>query len=107
MIELALIPARGGSKGLPGKNIIELAGKPLIVHSIEATQQSGMFERIVVSTDDSAIAKISVAAGAEVLMRPVELAQDHSSSLDVIEHALAVFGLTRSSTAMAGMTAMS
>lgn len=94
-IELALIPARGGSKGLPGKNIIKLAGKPLILHTIEAAHQSGMFRQVVVTTDDEAIASVSRAAGAEVLMRPVELAQDNSSSLDVIEHALAAYGLTK------------
>ncbi len=91
--ELALIPARGGTKGLSGKNIIDLAGKPLIVHTIEAARQSGAFEKVVVSTDDPAIAEVSQAAGVEVLMRPAELAQDHSSSLDVIAHALAAFGL--------------
>lgn len=93
MTELALIPARGGSKGLPGKNIIELAGKPLIVHTIEAALKFGVFKRVVVSTDDQSIAEVSAAAGAEVLMRPTELAQDHSSSLDAIEHALAAYGL--------------
>lgn len=94
-IELALITARGGSKGLPGKNIAALAGKPLIVHTIEAARQSGVFQRVMVSTDDAAIAQVSRAAGAEVLMRPAELAQDHSSSLDVIEHALAECALTQ------------
>ena len=93
-IELALIPARGGSKGLLGKNLAELAGKPLIVHTIDAAQQSGVFRKLVVSTDDEAIAEVSRAVGAEVLMRPTELAQDHSSSLDVIEHALAAYELT-------------
>ena len=88
-IQLALITARGGSKGLPGKNIVDLAGKPLIVHTIDAALQSSVFQRVLVSTDDQAIAEVSLAAGAEVLKRPAALAQDHSSSLDVIEHALA------------------
>lgn len=93
VIELALIPARGGSKGLPGKNIIALAGKPLIAHTIDAAIGSELFQRVLVSTDDDAIASVSRAAGAEVLMRPGELALDHSSNLDVIEHALAEYGL--------------
>jgi CMP-N-acetylneuraminic acid synthetase len=94
LVELALITARGASKGLPGKNIIDLAGKPMIVYTIDAALQSGVAKRVLVSTDDAAIAEVSRAAGAEVLMRPAGLAQDHSSSLDVIEHALAECNLT-------------
>jgi CMP-N-acetylneuraminic acid synthetase len=94
MIDLALIPARGGSKGLPGKNIIDLNGKPLISYTIDAALKSRLFKRIVVSTDDTGIAEVSADAGAEILIRPSALAQDASSSLDVIEHALMFHGLT-------------
>ncbi len=89
MHALAIIPARGGSKGLPGKNVKELAGKPLIVHTIEQAQDTRYVERIVVSTDDTEIATISTQHGAEVVWRPAELAADASSSEDSLLHALA------------------
>lgn len=89
MKTLALIPARGGSKGIPRKNIKSLAGKPLIVWSIEAALRSEQLEAVVVSTDDSEIAELARNAGAQVpFMRPAELAQDHSSGLDPVLHAL-------------------
>lgn len=81
---IALIPARGGSKGLPGKNILELIGKPLIAYSIEAAQKSKSFRRIIVSTEDEKIAKVALQFGAEVIWRPDELAQDSSDMIDVI-----------------------
>lgn len=86
---LALIPARGGSKGLPGKNIRLLAGKPLIAWSIEQAKGSKYLDKVVVSTDYENIAKIAEQFGAEVpFIRPAELAADDSSSIDVIFHAI-------------------
>ena len=72
--------ARGGAKGLPGTNIRPLAGKPLIVWSIEQAQTISRISRVIVSTDSEEIAAVAIAHGAEVpFMRPSELAQDHSS----------------------------
>lgn len=86
---LALIPARGGSKGLPGKNILPLAGKPMIQWSIKAAQGSRFVTRVVVSSDDPAILEVARAAGAETpFVRPAELAQDDTPSMDVVLHAL-------------------
>ncbi len=86
---LALIPARGASKRLPRKNVRPLGGVPLIGWTIRAAKESGVLERIVVSTDDDEIAAIARSEGAEVpFMRPAELAQDDSSSEAVGEHAL-------------------
>jgi N-acylneuraminate cytidylyltransferase len=86
---LALIPARGGSKSVPRKNIRPLAGKPLIVHSIEQALRASRVTRVVVSTDDSEIAEIARAAGAEVpFLRPAELAQDDTPDVPVFAHAL-------------------
>lgn len=87
---LGIITARGGSKGIPGKNIKELAGKPLIAYTIEAAQASGVFDRLILSTDDEKIAEIARAYGCEVpFMRPEELAQDTTSHLAVLQHAVA------------------
>jgi len=86
---LAVIPARGGSKGVPGKNIKELAGKPLIVYTIEAALDSNIFEKVIVSTDSEEIADIAEKNGAEVpFFRPDDLSGDLVSSDDVIIHAL-------------------
>ncbi len=86
---LYIIPARGGSKGLPGKNIRLLADKPLIVHSIVAAQKSKFKGTILVSTDDNAIAAIAKQADAEVpFIRPDELSTDSATTIDVIFHAL-------------------
>lgn len=86
---LALVTARGGSKGLPGKNIRRLCGKPLIAWAIEAGRKSKYIDRIVVSTDDAAIARIARKFKAEVpFMRPKKLALDKATSIDVIIHAL-------------------
>jgi N-acylneuraminate cytidylyltransferase len=86
---LALIPARGGSKGIPRKNLVDLAGRPLICWSIDAALESLRVSRVVVSTDDEEIAEVSRAAGAEVpFLRPVELAGDLVPDLPVFEHAL-------------------
>ena len=73
-MRLAVIPARGGSKRIPRKNIRPFAGKPMIAWSIEAARDSGCFDRVVVSTDDAEIAAVARDAGAEVpFMRPAEL----------------------------------
>ncbi|MDP3772354.1 MAG: acylneuraminate cytidylyltransferase family protein [bacterium] len=86
---LGIITARGGSKGIPGKNIKPLAGTPLIVYTIEAARQSGVFDRVILSTDDAEIAEIARAHGCEVpFMRPAELAQDTTPHLPVLQHAV-------------------
>ncbi|MGV3570249.1 MAG: acylneuraminate cytidylyltransferase family protein [Ramlibacter sp.] len=84
---IATICARGGSKGLPGKNIRPFAGKPLIVHSIEQALACAAIGEVFVSTDDAAIAEVARAAGASVpCLRPAELATDAAGKLPVIEH---------------------
>lgn len=86
---IVFIPARGGSKRLPGKNIKLLEGLPLIVHSINyAKQNLGIIDKILVSTDDSEIKKIAKSNGVEVIDRPIELAQDLTSTLQVLQHAI-------------------
>ncbi|HNQ77856.1 MAG TPA: acylneuraminate cytidylyltransferase family protein [Acidobacteriota bacterium] len=86
---LCVIPARGGSKGLPGKNIKELMGHPLIAHSIMCAKMAPSLERIIVSTDDVEIASIARKYGADVpFMRPAELATDTSAMIRVLQHAL-------------------
>ena len=81
---IAIIPARGGSKGLPRKNILPLAGKPLIAWTIEQAKQSRYIDKVVVSTDDNEIAEISKKYGAEVVERPKELAMDESPTIDAL-----------------------
>ena len=81
---LAIIPARGGSKRLPRKNILELCGKPLIAWSIEAGQKSKYIDKVVVSSDDSEILDIAKKFEADVLRRPNNLATDTSTTFDVI-----------------------
>jgi CMP-N,N'-diacetyllegionaminic acid synthase len=86
---LGLVTARGSSKGLPGKNIKILAGKPLIAWTIEAALQSSLLHRVIVSTDDKAIMDVSRKSGAEVpFQRPEELARDDSPHIDAVLHAL-------------------
>jgi N-acylneuraminate cytidylyltransferase len=86
---LALIPARGGSKGIPRKNIRNFAGYPLIAWSIAAAKQSKLVTRVIVSTDDEEIAAVARACGAETpFLRPAELAQDTTTDLPVFEHAI-------------------
>jgi CMP-N,N'-diacetyllegionaminic acid synthase len=84
----ALIPARGGSKGLPKKNIIDLSGKPLIAWSIEASIGSKYIDRTIVSSENEEILRISQLYGASILSRPDELSQDETSTTDVIIHAI-------------------
>jgi len=88
-VVVCVIPARGGSKGLPGKNIKMFCGKPLIAYTIEQARQSEYIDRIIVSTEAEEIARISLEYGAEVpFMRPMELAGDSSSTVDVLVHAI-------------------
>lgn len=83
-----VIPARGGSKGIPQKNVRQVCGKPLIAWTIEAAQQSVLLDRWVVSTEDPEIARISRRYGAEILNRPPQLATDTTPTLHVLKHAL-------------------
>ena len=86
---VAIIPARGGSKGLPGKNVRLLAGKPLIAYTIQAAKASAAVHRVLVSTDDPEIARIARAWGAETpFLRPAELAQDLTPTEPVLAHAV-------------------
>ena len=86
---LALIPARGGSKGIKGKNITDLSGKPLIAYTIEASLGSRYIDHTIVTTDDDKIAEVSRNAGAEVpFLRPKELASDTAKTIDAVLHAI-------------------
>ena len=88
-MKLAIIPARGGSKRIPRKNIKSFCGKPMIAWSIEAARLSGCFNRIIVSTDDAEIADVARAYGAELpFMRPPELSGDYTGTIPVIAHAI-------------------
>jgi CMP-N,N'-diacetyllegionaminic acid synthase len=86
---LGVITARAGSKGIPGKNTRLLGGKPLIVHTIDAAQESGVFDRLILSTDDEQAAAIARGRGCDVpFMRPDSLARDDTPHLPVMQHAL-------------------
>ena len=88
-MKLAVIPARGGSKRIPRKNIREFLGVPVIAHSIRAARESAVFDRIVVSTDDEAIAAVAREHGAETpFLRPAALADDHADTASVVAHAI-------------------
>jgi pseudaminic acid cytidylyltransferase len=88
-MRLAIIPARGGSKRIPRKNIRPFFGKPMIVWSINAAQESNCFDRIIVSTDDAEISEIAQAAGCEApFVRPQSLSDDHTGTVPVIAHAV-------------------
>lgn len=88
-MKAAIIPARGGSKRIPGKNIKSFAGRPMIAHSIEAARQTGLFDRIIVSTDSEEIAMVARQFGAETpFVRPAALADDFTPTAEVILHAL-------------------
>lgn len=88
-MRLAVIPARGGSKRIPRKNIKLFCGKPMIAWSIEAALQSGCFDRLIVSTDDAEIADVARQYGAAVpFMRPAELSDDHTGTIPVMRHAV-------------------
>ena len=87
---LGIIPARGGSKGIPNKNLRELAGRPLLAYTVDAAQESGVIDRLILSTDSGEIAELGRSLGVEVpFMRPVELAQDDTAMLPVLKHAVA------------------
>lgn len=91
---IAIIPARGGSKRIPRKNVKLFAGKPMIAYAIDAARRSGLFDHIVVSTDDAEIASLGCAAGAETpFVRPQELADDHTPTVPVIAHAIGACAL--------------
>ncbi|HEY8418165.1 MAG TPA: acylneuraminate cytidylyltransferase [Limnochordales bacterium] len=102
---VAIIPARGGSKGVPRKNVRPLCGKPLLAWMIEAAQQAAAIDRVVVSTDDPEIAAVSRRWGAEVIHRPPELAGDTTSSEQVLLHALQQLGVDRGALAFLQCTA--
>ncbi|ADL42230.1 acylneuraminate cytidylyltransferase [Caldicellulosiruptor obsidiansis OB47] len=86
---LGVIPARGGSKGIPRKNIINVCGKPLIQYTIEEALKSNFLDKVIVSTEDEEIAKISRECGAEVpFLRPKELAEDTTKTIEVLIHAV-------------------
>ncbi|WP_457749356.1 acylneuraminate cytidylyltransferase family protein [Sulfurimonas sp.] len=86
---LAVIPARGGSKRLPRKNILPLAGKPLIVWSIEAAKTSKYIDKIIVSSDDTEILKTAKEYGADIIKRPEKLASDKATTFDTLKHVIA------------------
>ncbi|MBU6182375.1 MAG: pseudaminic acid cytidylyltransferase [Verrucomicrobia bacterium] len=89
MSTIAIIPARGGSTRIPRKNIRPFCGKPMIARSIEAAFESGVFDAVVVSTDDKEIASIAESFGAQVpFLRPAELSNDHAATLPVIAHSI-------------------
>lgn len=85
---LAIIPARGGSKGIPRKNVLPLAGKPLLAYTVTEALRSDLISRLVVSTDDPEIAQVSQDYGAEVVQRPIEISGDLASSEDALLHAI-------------------
>jgi len=87
-MKIAVIPARGGSKRIPRKNIKEFCGKPMIAWSIEVAKSSGLFDHVIVSTDDAEIAELAKHWGAEVpFVRPAELSNDYAATTEVIAHA--------------------
>jgi len=88
-MNIAIIPARGGSKRIPRKNIKAFHGKPMIAYSIEAAVNSQCFDKIIVSTDDAEIAEVAIKHGAEVpFIRPDNISDDYATTLDVIKHAI-------------------
>ncbi len=92
MSRIAIIPARGGSKRIPRKNIKPFLGVPMLHWPIRAAQDSGLFDRIIVSTDDAEIADVAQATGAEALMRPADLSDDRTGVVPVVQHALRAAG---------------
>ena len=90
---IAIIPARGGSKGLPNKNVLSFAGLPLLAHSVRCAQMTNAVDRIIVSTDSAEIASIARLAGAEVpFLRPANLADDNTPMMPVVRHAIEALG---------------
>lgn len=88
-MHIAVIPARGGSKRIPKKNIKDFCGKPMISYSIEATLNSNIFDEVIVSTDSKEIAQVAIEHGAKVpFMRPADISDDYASTGDVMSHAV-------------------
>ena len=88
-MKLCVIPARGGSKRIPKKNIRDFCGRPIIAYSIEQALKSGCFDKVIVSTDDSEIADISRGYGAEIpFVRPGNISDDYATTMDVVKHAI-------------------
>jgi pseudaminic acid cytidylyltransferase len=97
MKRLAVIPARGGSKRIPRKNLRQFAGRPIIAHSIQAARDSGLFDVVLVSTDDEEIAAVAREQGADVpFLRPRELADDHTGTQAVVKQAIEAVAAWRS-----------
>ena len=92
MIALGIIPARGGSKGLPGKNLMALGGRSLIRRALDSAADSALLTDYVVTTDSDAIAAEAVNAGGRVIMRPAELATDECGMVPVLQHAARAYG---------------
>jgi CMP-N-acetylneuraminic acid synthetase len=92
MAIIAVIPARGGSKRIPHKNIKDLCGKPMIAYTIEDAKKSDLIEKIVVTTEDEEIANIAQSYGAEIVDRPKELATDTATTTQTLRHAINQFG---------------
>ena len=88
MSTIAIVPARGGSKGIPHKNLIPVAGRPLLQHTLESALATPSIDRVVVSTDDLAIAELTEALGCEVVLRPEELSGDTASSESALRHVM-------------------
>ncbi len=88
-MNICIIPARGGSKRIPRKNIKDFHGKPMIAYSIEAARESGCFDKVIVSTDDAEIAEVAKHWGAETpFIRPANIADDYATTMEVIQHAI-------------------
>lgn len=88
-MRVAIIPARGGSKRIPRKNIKHFHGKPMIAYSIEAAIASRCFDKVIVSTDDAEIAEVAKQCGAEVpFLRPTDISDDYATTMDVMQHAI-------------------
>jgi len=90
MIAVGIVPARGGSKGLPGKHVLPVRGKPVLAYTLEAARAARSLARVIVSTDDAGIAAVATAFGAEVIDRPAALATDTASFDDALRHAVRV-----------------
>ena len=88
-MNICVIPARGGSKRIPKKNIKDFLGKPIVAYSIEVALNSKLFDKVIVSTDDESIAKVAKEYGAEVpFFRPEELSDDFTGTADVVKHTI-------------------
>lgn len=93
MVNICIIPARGGSKRIPRKNIKDFCGKPMLAYAIETAKSSQLFSQIIVSTDDDEIADVASYYGASVLKRPTHLADDYATTVAVVRHVIEVLRL--------------